>query len=58
MGSNMKRWKGTLLVSYTQDVEVEAETQAEAEELMREAFDPTRCYNTVECHAYDIERED
>jgi len=51
----MKRWKGTLVVSYTQDLEAEAETQAEAEEWMREAFDPTRCYNTAECQAYDVE---
>jgi len=51
----MKRWKGTLVVSYTQDLEVKAETQAEAEELMREAFDPTRCHNTAECQAYDVE---
>jgi hypothetical protein len=42
-------------MSYTQDLEVEAETQAEAEELMREAFDPTRCHNTAECQAYDVE---
>ena len=52
----MKRWKGTLVVSYTQDVEVEAETQAEAEDLMREAFDPAQCHNTVECQAYDVEQ--
>ena len=51
----MKRWKGTLVVSYTQDLEVEAETQAEAKELMQEAFDPTRCHNTAECQAYDVE---
>ena len=51
----MKRWKGTLVVSYTQDLEVDAETQAEAEDLMREAFDPTQCHNTVECQAYDVE---
>ena len=43
------------MVSYTQDLEVDAETQAEAEDLMREAFDPTRCYNTAECQAYDVE---
>ena len=51
----MKRWKGTLVVSYTQDLEVDAETQAEAESLMTEMFDPTRCYNTAECQAYDVE---
>jgi hypothetical protein len=51
----MKRWKGTLVVSYTQDLEVDAETQAEAEALMTEMFDPMRCHNTAECQAYDVE---
>ena len=51
----MKRWRGTLVVSYTQEIEVNADTQAEAEDLMRDAFDPTRCYNTAECQAYDVE---
>jgi len=51
----MTRWKGTLVVSYTQDLEVDAETKAEAEALMSEMFDPTRCYNTAECQAYDVE---
>jgi hypothetical protein len=53
--SKMKRWRGTLVVSYTQEIEVNADTQAEAEGLMRDAFDPTRCYNTAECQAYDVE---
>jgi hypothetical protein len=51
----MKRWKGTLVVSYTQEVEVEADTKSEAEDLMREAFDPMRCHNTAEYQAYDVE---
>ncbi len=51
----MKRWKGTLVVSYTQEVEVEADAKGEAEDLMREAFDPMRCHNTAECQAYDVE---
>jgi hypothetical protein len=51
----MKRWKGTLVVSYTQEIEVEANTKEEAEDLMREAFDPMRCHNTAECQAYDVE---
>jgi hypothetical protein len=51
----MTRWKGTLVVSYTQNLEVDAETKAEAEALMAEMFDPTRCYNTAECQAYDVE---
>ena len=54
-GGSMKRWRGTLVVSYTQEIEVNADTKAEAEDLMRDAFDPTRCYNTAECQAYDVE---
>ena len=55
MENDMKRWRGTLVVSYTQDLEVDAETQAEAEALMRDAFDPTRCYGTADGQVYDIE---
>ena len=51
----MKRWKGTLVVSYTQNLDVYAETQAEADAIMTEMFDPKRCNNTAECHAYDVE---
>jgi hypothetical protein len=36
----MKRWKGTVEVSYLQVIEVEAETQVEAEATMLDWFDP------------------
>lgn len=36
----MKRWKGVVEVSYLQVIEVEAETQAEAEATMLDWFDP------------------
>jgi hypothetical protein len=51
----MKKWKGTVVISYTQDIEVEAETQADAEAMMIDWFDPARCTNTAEAYAYDVE---
>jgi hypothetical protein len=51
----MKRWKGTLVVSYTQEVEVEANTQDEAEMKMYESFDPSKVTYSSECQAYDVE---
>ncbi len=36
----MKKWKGVVEVSYLQVIEVEAETQAEAEATMLDWFDP------------------
>jgi hypothetical protein len=50
----MKRWKGIVVVSYTQEMELEAETQAEAEATMLDWFDPTRCNNTAEAQVYDV----
>lgn len=50
----MKKWKGTVVVTYTQEIEVEAETQAEAEATMLDWFDPNRCSNTAEAYAYDV----
>ena len=50
----MKRWKGTVVVAYTQEIEVEAETQAEAEATMLDWFEPSRCTNTAEGQVYDI----
>lgn len=49
----MKRWIGTVVVSYTQSMEVEAETQEEAEAKMCESFDDTRAYAN-EWQAYDV----
>ena len=50
----MKRWKGTVVVSYTQEIEVEAETQAEAEATMIDWFEPTTCLNTADASVYDV----
>jgi hypothetical protein len=44
-----------VVISYTQDIEVEAETQADAEAMMIDWFDPARCTNTAEAYAYDVE---
>lgn len=52
----MKRWKGTVVVSYTQEVEVEAETSDEAEMKMYEAFDQSKVTYSSECQAYDVEQ--
>ena len=50
----MKRWKGTVVVSYAQEVEVEADTQDEAEMKMYEAFDQSKVTYSRECQAYDV----
>ena len=51
----MKRWKGTVVMSYTQQGEVDAETQAEAEQMMLDWFDASRCLNTADGQVYDVE---
>lgn len=51
----MKKWKGTVVVSYTQEITVEAETQAEAEATMLDWFDPARCWTSEQGQVYDIE---
>lgn len=51
----MPKYKGTVVVSYTQEITVEAESQAEAEATMMDWFDPTRCLNTAEAYTYDVE---
>ncbi len=43
------------MVSYTQEVEVEAETKAEAEMRMYEACDQSKLTYASEYQAYDIE---
>lgn len=50
----MKRWKGTVVMTYTQEIEIEAETQAEAEATMLDWFDPTLCHNTAEGYVCDV----
>jgi hypothetical protein len=51
----VKRWKGTVVVTYTQEIEVEAETKAEAEITMIDWMDPSRCLNTAEAYVCDLE---
>lgn len=51
----MKKWKGTVVMTYTQEVELEAETMAEAEATMLDWFDPMRCHNTAEGQVHDVE---
>jgi len=50
----MKRWKGTVVMTYTQEIEIEAETEAEAAATMLDWFDPTRCHNTAEGYVCEI----
>lgn len=50
----MKKWKGTVAVTYYQDVEVEAVTQEQAEQLICEAFDVIKA-ECDRCEAYDVE---
>jgi hypothetical protein len=51
----MKRFKGTVVVTYTQEIEVDAETQEEAEATMLDWFDPTLCWATADGQVYDLE---
>lgn len=51
----MKKWKGTVVVSYTQEITVEAETQAEAEDLMLDLLDPAMCWTSEEGRVYDVQ---
>lgn len=50
----MKRWKGTVVVTHTQEIEVEAETQDEAEAKMYEVLDQSKMTYSSECQAYDV----
>ena len=51
----MTRYKGTVCVTYTQEIEVEANSKAEAEATMMDWFDASRCLNTAEAQVYDLE---
>jgi hypothetical protein len=51
----MTRYKGTVCVTYTQVIEVEADSKAEAEATMIDWFDASRCVNTAEAWVYDLE---
>lgn len=50
----MKRYRATLSVTYTQEHETDALTEEAAIDWMKDAFDPTRCWNTADVHVYDI----
>jgi hypothetical protein len=51
---SVKRYRATLSVTYTQDLEADALTEEKAVEWMKDAFDPTRCWNTADVSVYDI----
>jgi hypothetical protein len=50
----MKQWTGTVVVSYTQEITVEAETEEAAEWEMFGAIDLSKVAHTCECKAYDV----
>ena len=50
----MKRYRATLSVTYTQEHETDALTEEDAIDWMKDAFDPTRCWNTADVSVYDI----
>jgi hypothetical protein len=41
-------------VTYTQNLEADALTEEDAIDWMKDAFDPTRCWNTADVSVYDI----
>jgi len=51
----MKRWTGTVVVRYYQEITVEAETEVEAEGEMCDAFDPSKVTYTSECEVFDVQ---
>jgi hypothetical protein len=51
---SVKRYRATLSVTYTQDLEADALTEEKAIDWMKDAFDPTRCWNTADVSVYDI----
>ena len=50
----MKTYRGTVCVTYYQDITVEAETQEEAEMQMYQRFDIAKA-ECGRCEAYDVE---
>lgn len=50
----MKTYKGTVVVTYTKDIEVQAETQEEAELMMYQMWNQHGAVCS-ECQAYDVE---
>jgi hypothetical protein len=51
----IKRYRATLSVTYTQNLEADATSEESAIEWMKDAFDPTRCWNTADVDVYNIE---
>jgi hypothetical protein len=51
----IKRYRATLSVTYTQNLEADALTKEDAIDWMKDAFDPTRCWNTADVDVYNIE---
>ena len=49
----MTRYRGVVLFKYYQEIELEAESQDEAEQAMYEAFDLGKAEG--ECELYDME---
>jgi hypothetical protein len=48
------RYRATLSVTYTQELEADALTEQQAVDWMKESFDPTRCWGTAEVDVYNI----
>jgi len=51
---SVKRYRATLSVTYTQNLEADALTEEDAIDWMKDAFDPTRCWGTAEVDVQDI----
>ena len=52
---SVKRYRATLSVTYTQELEANALTEEQAVNWMKEAFDPTRCWGTAEFDVSNVE---
>ena len=52
---SIKRYRATLSVTYTQELEANALTEEQAVNWMKEAFDPTRCWGTAEFDVSNVE---
>lgn len=50
----MKTWRGTVVVTYSKEIEVTAETKEAAEMLMYQLWDNDGA-ECSECQAYDVE---
>jgi len=52
--NSIKRYRATLSVTYTHELEADALTEEKAVEWMKESFDPTRCWGTADFDVYNI----